>query len=124
MRKTNKSSIRKTTTKKPLPTAEALAEEFASVLRKWLTVEEWREMRRRNAKYVAENDHGICASHDFCDANMAMLSALENLGVRGRLPYDETDPRGEVGSLWSAAWDVAMKKYLAAKPRSTAKNRF
>lgn len=54
------------------PTATALARSFARALRHEVGRKSYHEIVRLNA---AETDPSICHSHDFCDANMAMLSA-------------------------------------------------
>jgi hypothetical protein len=59
-------------------TAEQLATEFVDELRDQLTPAEFAEVRKRNA---AETNPLICHSHDFCDANMVMLDAIERLGI-------------------------------------------
>jgi hypothetical protein len=103
-----------------LPTVSALAAEFDRLLRRDLTASDYREVRRlnRTPKYAGD----CCASHDFLDANMAMLEALSNLSgmtqdeiVRTMFPEDEcgmvppesaahnaTD--SEMLDLWNAAW--------------------
>lgn len=92
---------------KSLPTAEAVAAEFAKVLRTWLTPEEFTEMRCSNR---GETDEGVCHSHDFCDANMAMLRALTNLGV----PEDSVNYQDDATlELWNSAWDIAKRDYLS-----------
>lgn len=80
------------------------ADIFVRVLRDWLTPAEFAEMRRRNdtAKY---RDGGACASHDFCDANMAMLEAIGS--AVGFHP--------DVSARWytdlhNAAWDAAQSQ--------------
>jgi len=108
-------------------TQERIADAFAAVLRDWLTADQWAEMQARNVDY----SDGVCASHDFCDANMAMAEAFET--VTGREPsmsfethYDATvgahvadNPAEEAQAdadcaLWSAAWDVAKARHLTA----------
>lgn len=86
--------------------AERLADEFASVLRKWLTDGEFAEMKRRNEAdpaYAA----GACASHDFCDANMAMEAAWRR--VLGR----EVDAGSAAdATLWNEAWELARSRHI------------
>ena len=45
--------------------------------------------------------HGICASHDLCDANQAMIDALGRFNVE----YDSQDEAQ--GKLIDAAWSLA-----------------
>lgn len=78
---------------------QQLALEFCQVLRRWLTPEEMAEvvLRNHNSQY-----QGACATHDFCDANMAMLEAANNVGV------DEEDYE-----TWNRAWDIAKEADFA-----------
>ena len=57
--------------------SKRLAKEFLSIIRSWLTTEQLQEIDRRNEA----SDDGACASHDFCDANQAMIDAMEKLGI-------------------------------------------
>lgn len=66
------------------------AQRFDAVLREWLTPAEYAEVLRRNGTPEYSD---CCASHDFCDANMAMLDALG-----AGLAADD--------AMWCAAWNV------------------
>lgn len=83
----------------------AIAEAFAEIMRQWLTPAEFEEMRRRNVTY----DDMICASHDFCDSNMAMAAAMQGILAREPDPGDEDDAR-----LWNEAWTLAKRLYFTA----------
>lgn len=93
--------------------AHCIAETFAANLRARLTCLDWCDMGMRNRTYPA----GICASHDFCDANVYMQAAFETVMQRdlivedanGDIHHDERD-----GDLWNAAWDIAKAGYLTA----------
>ena len=50
---------------------------------------------------------GACASHDFCDANMAMAPAFTQ--VMGREPDVSSE---EDAAIWSDAWELAAKLYI------------
>lgn len=78
---------------------EILAKAFSAVLFGWLTPEQRATVLERNK---AEGNPSICHSHDFCDANMAMVEAFQNLGV-GEI--DSQDD--EQTALWDAAWALA-----------------
>lgn len=82
-------------------TTQALAYAFAAELRKELGDEKVAEAVRRNAepRYVAS-----CASHDFCDANMVMAAAFEQVIGREFEVGSEAD-----AELWNRAWDVARE---------------
>lgn len=87
-----------------------LADALAEVLREWLSPTEWQEMRARNdtPEYA-----DCCASHDFCDANMAMDEAFRR--ALGRPPdvYDRPDgAEGPDVALWNAAWADAGRRHL------------
>lgn len=81
---------------------EALAAEFTRVLREWLTEEQMREVVKRNAtvRYA-----GCCASHDFCDANMAMLEACAKLTGKPETEHDFADEA--LCAIVNRAWDLA-----------------
>jgi hypothetical protein len=68
--------------------AGAICETFAGNLREILSAEEWAEMRDLNAEH---QDDGICASHDYCDANMPMSDAFES--VIGRPVFEDHEGR-------------------------------
>lgn len=89
-------------------TPEALALEFARVLREWLTRMQMTTIIRRNR--TADYKGHTCASHDFCDANMAMAQAFEQLlgAASGTLDITGETPEGELQLLtWNAAWNIA-----------------
>lgn len=71
---------------------------FSNVLKEWLTAEEMAEVIRRNALPAYA---GACASHDFCDANMAMAEAFEKI-------FGEFDFSSDIHSaLFNGAWNIA-----------------
>ena len=73
--------------------AKQVAKRFAERLREEIGDENYREVLRRNA--TPEYD-GCCASHDFCDANMTMLAALEDCGI--------DDGADGPTAIWNLAW--------------------
>lgn len=82
------------------PTAEALAREFAQILASWAKPDERRQIVELNR---AERNSSICHSHDFYDANQAMIDALEKFGVE--LDIQST----EQNALTDEAWDIAKR---------------
>lgn len=93
-------------------TIEALASAFRDVLTEWLTPAEFATMRATNAKHAAAGTVGICASHDYCDANVAMEEAFERVVGRESVMPSE-GPQGEYDqALWEAAWDRARVAFL------------
>jgi hypothetical protein len=87
--------VRPSKTAAPLPSVASLAQKFDAVLREWLTADEYSEVIRRNR---TEEYRGACATHDFCDANVAMMEAMLAFGVNA-------DSKGG-HQLFTAAWDA------------------
>jgi hypothetical protein len=90
--------------------AYLLAVDFTRGLNEYLTEEQMAEVIKRNE--TAEYQDGSCATHDFCDANVMMLEAFENVLGREFVFADEDDPHSEAQNtidtmLWSAAWEIA-----------------
>jgi hypothetical protein len=67
-----------------------IAVEFSRVLRSWHTEEQMNEINRLNAELG--EDSGICNSHNFFDANEAMIEGFEKIMGCSLFPYleDET----------------------------------
>jgi len=84
--------------------AEAIAKEFSKVLLSWLGDDKMKQVNELNAKEVSK---GICHSHDFCDANMAMNEAFEKFDINP-LPSDLENSQKEI-NLWNTSWDLAVK---------------
>jgi hypothetical protein len=95
---------------------EAIAQRFADVLINWLSPAEFMEMRRRNRDDVTYAN-GACASHDFCDANMAMMEAFESVTGHNMIPLDDGEISEEDCAIWNDAWNLARKLYIGA-PKS------
>lgn len=85
-----------------IPTPAELAEEFAARLFVCIGETNLREVIRRNAI-----DGKGCASHDFCDANMVMLAALELLAPELEDQLDVILNRDDLLALWEEAWAIA-----------------
>ena len=96
----------------------ALGAQFAMVLDEWLEADEYAQVRQRNALDPQAAAGGCCHSHDFCDANMAMLEAFAV--IYGREPVmGEDDPamaaqQDEDMERMNRAWSVAKIVYLTA----------
>lgn len=91
--------------------AHVLAIAFAAKLHEWLSPEEMKEAIARNA---ASADPLVCASHDFCDANMAMAEAFEaTQGREIRFPSDVesgacTQEESDADlAMFNSAWGLA-----------------
>jgi hypothetical protein len=57
---------------------------------------------------ASEPDPNICHSHDFCDANVFMLEAVN--GFLGLEEDDYSSENEEQNELFNAAWAVAKDK--------------
>lgn len=79
--------------------AIALARAFSEDIQASLTPREFQEVLDRNA---AETNEGVCHTHDFLDANMAMSDAFVALTGHEVDGNDDADV-----DLWNAAWDIA-----------------
>lgn len=88
---------------RPSAQTQKLAAEFSRIVRRDLTKQEMAEVvkRNRSAKYART---GMCATHEFMDANMTMDEAWRKMFGHGI----NLDDAHQVG-LWNAAWDVARK---------------
>ncbi len=91
----------------PPATVTRLAREFYLTVVRSLTRGELRQVRRRNLAYGP----GVCATHDFCDANELMDCAFYHVVGHSICEGDDglADPDAV---LWGAAWDLAKKDYL------------
>ena len=88
-----------------LPETRAVAVEFRRVLRDRLTPAELDEIDALNA---AEHDPSICHSHDFTDAEQAIIDTLARFGI-GHDPHDVSHCR-----LVNDAWSVAKSEGFGA----------
>jgi hypothetical protein len=85
-----------------------LARAFGAEVQGAFNPHEFREMCSRNKSSHA--DDGICATHDFCDANMLMLAAFKETFGRepAFLTADDTSPGSRADTrLWNDAWAIA-----------------
>lgn len=87
-----------------LDTTQQLAQEFARIIRMWLTHDELRQVVQRNRS----NDANVCATHDFCDANLAMGAAFALVLSRCSDPQSDSD-----SELLNAAWRMAKRDEFA-----------
>jgi hypothetical protein len=86
-------------------TIPLLAKEFSRILQECFMPALLKQAIARNE--TAEYKRA-CATHDFCNANLAMDEAFENLGWKGISDF-ETDSPEQVAAmdLWNKAWDYA-----------------
>lgn len=103
-----------------IPTPEEVSAAFIGVLREWLTPHQLEEVRLRNV-LLATNPgmKDCCATHDFCDANMAMEEAFQRCGLS---PLDTGIPDAEnplmspeAVDVWTKVWDLAKKNQFRIK---------
>ena len=87
--------------------AFTIGETFAANIEEQLSADELAEVKRRNAHVYGE---GICATHDYCDANMPMAEAFEF--IMGREPDVSAD---DDVTLWNAAWERARADHFTAE---------
>jgi hypothetical protein len=82
-----------------------LARTFIGHIRTWLTTEELTIAISRNGD---ETDPRICHTQDFCDANMAMQSAFEDVQIPAPVEMEDgTDEHEATCDLWNEAWKLA-----------------
>lgn len=79
--------------------ADQIGAEFVRLLKIDLSPAEVMAVQEINATLYADLPN-VCASHNFCDANMPMLEAFQT--VTGRTPETDQD-----FDLWGAAWQRA-----------------
>lgn len=83
-----------------------VAHAFLEQLREDLGEADFKEVLRKQREEPIE---GVCHSHDYCDANMAMDAAMASVGIVA-LPEGEDDLPDRVVDLWNAAWDHAKTR--------------
>lgn len=71
----------------------SLKKAFRSILREWLTPEQIAEVNRLNTE-----DSDCCHSHDFCDANEAMIEAVRRVFKRD---IDFDNDMDLINSTWT-----------------------
>jgi Fe-S cluster biosynthesis and repair protein YggX len=91
----------------------AVAAQFAKELHKELDAEQIAEINRLNAT-PEYKERGLCATHNFCDANMPMLAAFCKVLARDFTFYNDDMPGSEKQNeidtdIMNAAWDVARE---------------
>jgi hypothetical protein len=86
-------------------TLENIAFDFSMILFEWLGKNNFQEMVEKS---IAETDTSICHSHDYCDANVAMIKAMETNGF----PFIVDHVNEEYYSMSNRAWDVAKSNHF------------
>lgn len=93
----------------PSKDAALVAKHFCAVLREWLTAEQMQQIVKANLIEKINGNPNICHTHDYCDANMAMVAAFNR--VAGLPDRDETmvDAMLEDTDTFNEAWAIASK---------------
>lgn len=76
-----------------------LATEFSDILRSWLSAPEMEEVNRKNS---TPDYSTCCASHEFCDPNVAMIEAFEK-AIGRSMDFQSDDDMGLVNTAWALA---------------------
>ena len=87
--------------------------EFATLLGAELTLNQWREMRLKNATTHKGDD--CCASHDYCDANMTLDEAFTRAMGREADLFSIADT-----AILNAAHGYAKDTFLTASAAEVA----
>lgn len=104
------------------PDAKDLAGVFSKVVRERLT-DHLNEIRRRNRESAAAGERNVCATHDFCDANMLMHEALcRCYGVKD-FPASNLSESETLTGLWNEAWDIAKRNEFLPPGRLRTRTR-
>ncbi|WP_127128008.1 hypothetical protein [Pseudoflavitalea rhizosphaerae] len=82
---------------------------FSKILKEWLTYEQLSFINKRNDSEGFNSS--FCASHQFCDANMAMNEAFRRV-----LQRDANVNCCKDTSIWNEAWDIAKKEHFFIEP--------
>ena len=86
---------------------ESLATQFSRILREQLSMGEMQTVIERNAARTPD-EMGICHSHDFCDANVAMEEASKLCGLSSPVADTSETERDAALQLWNDAWKLAQ----------------
>jgi len=78
-----------------------LAKEFSKILKGWLTKEELNEINYKNENNPEYQD-GVCATHDYCDPNEAMLQAFKKVNRR-EFDFSSDKDSAEINIAWNKA---------------------
>lgn len=120
---------------------ERFARMFGRVLLEWIGKLNMKHVIDLNKTSPPYKDGSACASHEYCDANVAMAEAWQRLGVRDAvsmkmLVYDEAKKEGKTDEqadrlseaaealpsyqravdLWNDAWVLAKANDFFLKP--------
>lgn len=82
-----------------------IALEFSAILSSWLTAEQLKQAVELNQ---TEEYADACATHNYCDSNVAMAKAME-IVLDNQLLFEDGDfpIKGKHVDLFNAAWTIA-----------------
>lgn len=85
---------------------EKVSHSFSWYLRNWLTVDQLKEVNRKNEteEYIQNR---YCASHEYCDPNEAMIQAMEGNGFKFDTQSEEQN------KVIKEAWNLSKKLKFA-----------
>lgn len=90
----------------------AIAAKFTKDLMAYLTASQWSELCAK--LHEARYQYPICPSHDYCDANEFMASAIDKVWGPQNPNRGMDTIEGEAATLWNEAWDIARKSWVGA----------
>jgi hypothetical protein len=95
-----------------------LADHFVRALRNHLDPEQFAEVCQKNS--TPEYAGGVCASHDYCDANMVMAVAFVEVVGRDMIMDGGDSPQEQADqALWNAAWAFAKDTQLCVRQETS-----
>lgn len=89
------------------PPVETLAGEFCHILHRWLGPGKMAKVVAENARRKATGDDDSCATHDYCDANVAMDEAFRLVTAQNASSMMQDDA---ALALWARAWGYAKER--------------
>ena len=92
----------------PYEVSDMVADTFRALILQYLGPETCSQIDEDNKAY----DDSVCASHDYCDANVFMDEALRLVGFKSLFSDDGGMP-DPVVFTWNEAWNIAKEKGFA-----------
>jgi hypothetical protein len=88
-------------------THKVVAAKFCEIIKEWIGTLGVAKVVELNAE---DPDKSVCHSHDFCDANQAMIDACEAYGIKF-----STEDGSDFDKVCDKAWAVAKKAGFDAR---------
>lgn len=92
------------------PAHVAIAREFSKLMLEEIGADNLALVVAQNTTDIAQGNDSTCSTHDYCDANMVMDQAFQNILKRGNymIEDDATDAQRDADTdLWNAAWTLS-----------------